>query len=243
MWGSNELDHEIAEPYVGDAHEATAGTLYIVSAPAGAYVRWVKPTIDRAFAATVLLLVLPIFIACAIAVRINLGSPIFFTQVRVGHNGKRFKVYKFRTMKQDRRDRALHPEEELVVHDGFVGQDRRKTHKSAADPRLTGVGRFLRKWSLDELPQLWNVVRGDMSIIGPRPELPEIVGKYNDWEHARHMVRPGLTGLWQVSARGEGRPMHEHVGVDIEYVAGISARLDLRIIVRTPIALLTNRGF
>ena len=75
------------------------------------------------------------------------------------------------------------------------------------------------------------------------PELPEIVAQYNEWEHARHMVRPGLTGLWQVSARGEGRPMHEHVGVDIEYVAGISAVVDLRIIVRTPLALLTNRGF
>ncbi len=243
MWGSHELDHEILQPVADHAQSTGAGTLYIVSPPAGIYVRVVKPTIDRVFAATVLVAVLPVLIACAIAVRVNLGSPIFFTQVRVGRGGKRFKVYKFRTMQQDRRDRALDPEADLVVHDGFVGSDRRKTHKSPSDPRLTGVGRFLRKWSLDELPQLWNVVRGDMSIIGPRPELPEIVASYNDWEHARHMVRPGLTGLWQVSARGEGRPMHEHVGVDIEYVAGISAFLDLRIIVRTPLALLTNRGF
>ncbi len=82
-----------------------------------------------------------------------------------------------------------------------------------------------------------------MSIVGPRPELPLIVDSYTEWEHARHKVKPGLTGLWQVSARGTGRPMHEHVGVDIEYVAGISARLDARILARTPIALITKRGY
>ena len=241
MWGSNELDHEIAEPYVGDAHEATAGTLYIVSAPAGAYVRWVKPTIDRAFAATVLLLVLPIFIACAIAVRSNLGSPIFFTQVRVGHNGKRFKVYKFRTMKQDRRDRALLPEEELVVHDGFVGQDRRKTHKSAADPRLTGVGRFLRKWSLDELPQLWNVVRGDMSIIGPRPLPVAYLELYSVEQRRRHEVRPGLTGLAQSNGRNSVA-WDQRFAWDVAYVDHASFLLDARIIGRSFKLVISRSG-
>jgi lipopolysaccharide/colanic/teichoic acid biosynthesis glycosyltransferase len=215
------------------APERPSATIYVVGEPGGVYVRVIKPLFDRAVALVVLLLTLPIMVACAIAVRVSLGPRIFFTQERIGQNGRRFYVYKFRTMQHDRRARR----------DTFEGEDRRKTHKSAADPRLTGVGRFLRKWSLDELPQLWNVLRGDMSIIGPRPELPLIVESYTEWEHARHKVKPGLTGLWQISARGTGRPMHEHVGVDIEYVAGISARLDARILARTPVALLTKRGY
>lgn len=259
MWGSHEISEQQLDSTTQSANRPELGTLYVVSAPNGVYVSIVKPTIDRIIAGAVLILVLPVMAMCMIAVRINLGSPIFFSQERVGRDGRRFKVYKFRTMHHDRRGRGddrgdldqqrfetyIPEPEPLELQDAvsFVGDDRRKTHKSPIDPRLTGVGRFLRKWSLDELPQLWNVVRGDMSIIGPRPELPQIVANYKDWEHARHMVKPGLTGLWQVSARGEGRPMHEHIGIDVEYVAGLNVALDLKIMVRTPIALITKRGF
>lgn len=216
----------------------SAARLYVVSAPRGFYVQVVKPVFDRMVALVALVLTLPVMVGCAIAVRMSLGSDIFFRQVRVGRDGRLFTVLKFRTMHHDRRAGR----QETPATDPYAGPDRRLTHKSPHDPRLTGVGRFLRKWSLDELPQLWNVLRGDMSIIGPRPELPQIVEQYGEWENARHMVKPGLTGLWQVSARGEGVPMHHHVGVDVEYVAGLSAWLDLRILVRTPIALLTERG-
>ncbi len=98
-----------------------------------------------------------------------------------------------------------------------VDQDRRQTHKTTDDPRHTRVGRFLRKWSLDELPQFWNVVCGDMSLVGPRPELVEIVARYEPWQHQRHTVKPGLTGLWQVSSRGTGM-MHLHTDIDLDYI-------------------------
>ena len=238
MWGSQGVNRQTEDAgAIATEGAPRAATLYVVSAPDGTYVQIVKPLFDRAIAGFVLLLALPVMLGCALAVRLSLGSNVLFAQERVGRNGRRFNVYKFRTMHHDRRERAV-----AEITD-FVGDDRRHTHKSPIDPRLTGVGRFLRKWSLDELPQLWNVLRGDMSIIGPRPELPAIVSRYNEWEHARHMVKPGLTGLWQVSARGAGRPMHEHVAVDVEYVAGLNAKLDFRILIQTPIALLTNRGF
>ncbi len=166
----------------------------------------------------------------AVAVRVSLGAPVFFRQPRVGRNDRVFDVYKFRTMGQDRRrDQAPVPE------------DRRQTHKSEADPRHTGVGRFLRKWSLDELPQLWNVVRGDMSLVGPRPELVQIVSRYEPWQDQRHYVKPGLTGLWQVSSRGEGM-MHLHTDIDIEYIETMGPITDLKILALTLPATLKRRG-
>jgi lipopolysaccharide/colanic/teichoic acid biosynthesis glycosyltransferase len=115
---------------------------------------------------------------------------------------------------------------------------RRRNHKSADDPRHTRLGRFLRRTSLDELPQLVNVIRGDLSLVGPRPELPEVVAHYEPWQHARHWVRPGITGLWQVTERGNGEPMHEHVESDLRYIRSLSASTDLRILLLTvPAAL------
>jgi len=113
-------------------------------------------------------------------------------------------------------------------------------HKSTSDPRHTSFGRFLRKWSLDEIPQFWNVAIGNMSLIGPRPELPEIVDQYEPWQHRRHEVRPGVTGLWQISARGDA-PMHEATGIDIEYVDNIGFIADLRIVFSTPQAVLGSQ--
>jgi lipopolysaccharide/colanic/teichoic acid biosynthesis glycosyltransferase len=169
-------------------------------------------------------------VAVAVAVRMSLGSPVLFRQLRVGRNDRLFDVYKFRTMGQDRRrDHAPVP------------ADRRQTHKSDADPRHTGVGRFLRKWSLDELPQLWNVVRGDMSLVGPRPELVEIVSRYEPWQDQRHLVKPGLTGLWQISSRGEGM-MHLHVDIDLAYIEALGPWTDCKILAMTLPATLRRRG-
>jgi lipopolysaccharide/colanic/teichoic acid biosynthesis glycosyltransferase len=120
---------------------------------------------------------------------------------------------------------------------------RRRNHKSPDDPRHTRLGRFLRRTSLDELPQLINVIRGDLSLVGPRPELPEVVAHYEPWQHARHWVRPGITGLWQVTKRGNGEPMHEHVDSDLKYMRSLSASTDLRILLLTvPAALGLSRS-
>jgi lipopolysaccharide/colanic/teichoic acid biosynthesis glycosyltransferase len=236
MWGSRTVLSTVTDPIgtAAEPGERALAKLYVVGAPSGFYVDVVKPMFDRITGAICLLLAMPVMIACAIAVRVSVGKGIFFSQERVGRDGSVFKIYKFRTMHHDRRGAQTSQ---------YDGPERRRTHKHPDDPRLTAVGRFLRTWSLDELPQLWNVVRGDMSIVGPRPELVSVVERYADWEHARHRVKPGLTGLWQVSARGGGRPMHEAVAIDLQYVARLSAWLDLRILVRTPIGLFTNRGY
>jgi len=190
------------------------------------YERFVKPAVDRGAAALLLLILSPVFLALAATVALRLGFPVFLRQRRVGRHGDLFTVYKFRTMHPDRRSR-----QQPIPH-----TDRRRTHKSSADPRHTRVGRLLRKSSADELPQLLNVIRGDMSLVGPRPELPEVVGRYEPWQHVRHRVKPGLTGLWQVSARGGGM-MHENPWPDIDYVNAVSAGLDAGILLRTPKAL------
>lgn len=200
----------------------------------GAYERFVKPAFDRTVAAVLLVLLVPVLLVTAVAVFLQLGDPILLRQDRVGRGGRSFRIMKFRTMRPDRR-------EDLVA--GFDGVDRRVTHKSPDDPRLVPLGRFLRTWSLDELPQLVNVVRGDMSLVGPRPELVAIVDRYEDWQHRRHLVQPGITGLWQVTERGNGL-MHERTDVDLEYVQRISLRTDLGILVRTvPAALGMRRGY
>lgn len=201
--------------------------------PPPAYLRLVKPTIDRAVALVLLLLLLPVVVAVAVAVRVRLGRGVLYRQQRVGLGGEPFTIYKFRTMLPDRRS----------PQDGKPAEaDRRTTHKTDHDPRHTPLGRFLRRWSLDELPQLWNVLLGDMSLIGPRPELVNIVGQYEPWQHRRHDVRPGLTGLWQVTKRGDGELMRYHTDTDIEYVEQACLRLDMWIMAMTVPVLLGRQG-
>jgi len=119
---------------------------------------------------------------------------------------------------------------------------RRHNHKSEHDPRHTRLGRVMRATSLDELPQLINVMRGELSLVGPRPELPEVVAAYEPWQHARHRVRPGVTGLWQITERGTGDPMHLHVGVDLDYIQRVSLGRDLFILAMTLPATLGVHG-
>jgi lipopolysaccharide/colanic/teichoic acid biosynthesis glycosyltransferase len=196
------------------------------------YVRRLKALIDGLLATVTLLILLPVMLLIALAVRISLGKGVLFRQQRVGRDGKPFTVLKFRTMVHDRRQAAA----------PIDFADRRKTHKHAHDPRLTGTGRFLRTWSLDELPQLVNVVKGDMSLVGPRPELESIVAGYEPWQHARHVVKPGLTGLWQTEARGKVA-MQDCVQLDIDYASSVSLALDVKILARTPFALVgAHRG-
>ncbi len=211
--------------------EVTEQSRYQSSRWSGAYARIWKSLFDKVIVIFLILLAAPLLAVVAILVRISLGPGVIFRQPRIGRNGIQFTVFKFRTMLPDRR-RADVP---------IAFPDRRRTHKSANDPRHTSLGRFLRRWSLDELPQLFNIVKGQMSLIGPRPELPSVVANYEPWQHRRHDVKPGLTGLWQVVARGGG-PMELRTDLDVKYVQSISFKLDLRILRATMSALIARNG-
>ncbi len=208
---ANQENHKRLEAFAPVAFRPTA------------YTRIIKPFCDRAAALVALVFLAVPMLFIGAAVYLSMGRPLMFRQRRVGLNGKVFYVLKFRTMGQDRRDKELE-----------VSEDLRITHKTDKDPRHTPVGQFLRRYSLDELPQLINILRGEMSLIGPRPELESVVAKhYPPGLEQRHLVRPGLTGLWQISARGEG-PMHENGKWDLDYVQTISPITDLQILFKTP---------
>jgi len=209
---------------------AWAGT----AASQSIYARRVKPVTDLLAGLFLALALLPVILIIALTIRIKLGGPILIHQERVGLNGRYFKLLKFRTMSHDRR--SGHPAP------AYQGIDRRETHKSANDPRHTNVGRRLRKFGLDELPQIWNIIRGDMSLIGPRPELPDVVQrKYQPSDHRRTLVKPGLTGLWQVTKRGEGQLMYHDIQTDLEYIETISLKSDIKIAFATVRNLLARR--
>lgn len=196
------------------------------------YERLVKPIADRVIATAFVIVASPVLLLIGMLVALNVGRPILFRQTRVGKDGTPFTVLKFRTMRPDRR-RAMVP---------YRGPERRKTHKTPDDPRHTPVGRLLRMTSLDELPQLINVMCGQMSLVGPRPELIDLVRQYSQWQHTRHMVKPGLTGLWQTTERGAGFLLHECVDLDLRYISELSLRRDLAILCCTPVALVRNKG-
>jgi len=197
-------------------------------------VRAIKEGIERAIAATALLLLSPLMLALAFTVRATSAGPAFFRQVRVGLNGAEFVCLKFRTMVADAerlREQLEHLNEKS---DGVLFKIRR-------DPRITNVGRILRKCSLDELPQLINVLRGEMSLIGPRPPLPEEVAQYTDEVRHRLAVKPGITGLWQVSGRSM-LSWDESVRLDLSYVENWSPQLDAKILLRTTSAVVRGTG-
>ena len=200
--------------------------------PRSRYQRWVKPAIDVLGAAALLLLALPALVGVALAIRVGLGRGVLYRQERVGRDGRRFTIYKFRTMAHDRRRGDL----------AFAGEDRRQTHKHPNDPRHTKLGRFLRSTSLDEVPQLFNVLRGDMSLVGPRPELPAVVAEYRPMHHRRHAVKPGMTGSWQVSAYRD-QPITKAIGLDLAYVDSVSFTTDCRLLFKTVPAVLSRRSF
>ena len=190
-----------------------------------------KPAIDFLGALILLVVLLPVSILVALAVRVSLGKDVIYRQRRIGRGGRPFTIYKFRTMHHDRRAAQL----------PFEGEDRRTCHKRDDDPRHTPLGRFLRRARLDELPQVWNVLMGQMSLVGPRPELPHVVARYEPWQHGRHLVRPGLTGMWQVSNRASGLA-YEGVDLDIEYVQRLSFLTDCGVLLRTIPVIMRRTG-
>jgi exopolysaccharide biosynthesis polyprenyl glycosylphosphotransferase len=195
--------------------------------------RVVKRVADRLVALIGLLVLAPLLVAIALVIRVSSGGPVIFRQVRVGLGGRHFKVWKFRTMVRDA-ESSLSSLMHLNEQDGVL-------FKMRNDPRVTAVGRVLRRWSLDELPQLWNVLRGDMSLVGPRPPIPSEVDRYDDRVHRRLLVKPGMTGLWQVSGRAE-LLWEEAVRLDLHYVEHWSLGMDAAILGRTCVAVVRQRG-
>ena len=215
--------------YAGDA---TAGTVWRLRRQF-VYEAVLKRAIDMLLATLGLVATIPIWIAICAAIRLESpGSPIF-VQERVGRRGRRFRFYKFRSMYVDAESR-LH---EVLVHNETDGP----VFKIRQDPRITRVGAFLRRTSLDELPQLLNVLKGDMSLVGPRPPLPREVDQYRPGDLVRLQVKPGLTCLWQVSGRSNVG-FDQWMELDRQYVRQMSLWLDLSILARTVGAVLSMRG-
>ena len=196
--------------------------------------RWlIKTLFDRAFAACALAALSPLFVMIVLIVRCSDGGPAFFRQIRVGRDGRSFTLFKFRTMVPDAEERKAGLAG-LNDHEGVL-------FKIRDDPRVTTVGRWLRRWSVDELPQLINVLLGNMSLVGPRPALPMEAALYADHVRRRLVVKPGITGLWQVNGRAD-LSWDESVRLDLRYVENWSFMLDLKVLWKTLAAVLRGQG-
>ncbi|HEU4735761.1 MAG TPA: sugar transferase [Solirubrobacterales bacterium] len=197
--------------------------------------------IDVVVAGALILLLSPLLLLLTLAIRLDSRGPALFRQRRVGFGEREFTVLKFRSMRTDA-DPGGHRDYVTALIKGKAANGGRKNlYKLAVDDRITPVGRWIRRWSLDELPQLFNVLAGDMALVGPRPAIPYEVAEYPSWYLDRFAVKPGLTGLWQVSGRNE-RTYEEMVRLDIEYAERRSFFLDLSILARTPVTVLARRG-
>jgi exopolysaccharide biosynthesis polyprenyl glycosylphosphotransferase len=197
------------------------------------YQRMIKRAFDVSFGLIALVLALPLMAVSALMVFLEDGRPVLFEQSRVGENGRLFGMLKIRTMVKNAEQ--LQGQVERRDADGNV------IYKSRDDIRITRVGKFLRRFSLDELPQFINVVRGDMSLVGPRPEMPSLVEKYQPWQRKRFAIPPGLTGWWQVSGRSD-KPMHLHTEDDLYYIQNYSIFLDLQILLKTVWVVIFGKG-
>ncbi len=195
--------------------------------------RLVKRLFDLVIGGLLTFLLLPVMGVVALAIKLDSPGPILFRQQRVGENGRLFTMYKFRSMvanAEELREQVIEVDEE-----GHV------IHKKPDDPRVTRVGRFIRRYSLDELPQLFNVLKGDMSLVGPRPELPWLVEKYEPWQRKRFAVPQGITGWWQINGRSD-KLMHLHTEDDLFYIKNYSLWLDIYILLKTPWVVLRGKG-
>jgi exopolysaccharide biosynthesis polyprenyl glycosylphosphotransferase len=193
----------------------------------------VKRIIDLSIAWSMLILAMPVWLLMTLIIKLDSKGPIFFCQERCGLNGRRFTMYKFRSMVADAELRM----KEVFSQNELVGP----VFKIKNDPRVTRAGKFLRKTSLDEIPQLLNVIKGDMSIVGPRPAIPAEVDKYERWQRRRLSMKPGLTSLWVVRGRND-IPFEQWMQFDLEYIDNWSLELDAKILLRTIPIVLTGRG-
>jgi exopolysaccharide biosynthesis polyprenyl glycosylphosphotransferase len=209
--------------------------------------RFVKRLIDVGAALFVAIIGFPFFLAVALLIKLTSRGPVFYSQKRIGEHGEVFTLFKFRTMRQNSDD-SIHREFTRSFIEGrmpnsSLDEKTPSVYKLTNDPRVTSVGNFLRKTSLDELPQFINILRGEMTIVGPRPPLQYELEHYEEWHKLRLEVRPGLTGLWQVSGRSSV-PFDEMVKLDLYYIEHWSLLLDFKIMLRTiPVMLFGSGGY
>ncbi len=211
----------------------------------GLYARWpqiVKRGMDIAISLLTLIATSPILLITMLLIKLDSPGPIFFVQTRVGLNGRTFRILKLRSMRQDADKNAQAHQEYLtkLIKDGKASQvdkDGKPIYKIVSDPRITRLGKFIRKTSIDELPQLFNALRGKMSLVGPRPPIPYEVEQYKDWHLKRLNIRPGITGLWQVSGRSN-LTFDEMIKLDIDYIENWSLWLDIKILLKTVFVVL-----
>jgi exopolysaccharide biosynthesis polyprenyl glycosylphosphotransferase len=197
------------------------------------YQRMLKRAFDILGGIAALIVASPIMVGSAITIIFEDGFPVLFKQKRAGENGRVFEMLKFRTMIKNA-EQLQGQVEKRDVNGNII-------HKSEDDPRVTKVGSFLRRFSLDELPQFINVIRGDMSLVGPRPEMPYLVEQYQPWQRKRFAIPPGITGWWQVNGRSD-RPMHLHTEDDLYYIQNYSIFLDIQILIKTIWVVLVGKG-
>jgi exopolysaccharide biosynthesis polyprenyl glycosylphosphotransferase len=195
--------------------------------------RMLKRLFDIAASAILLVVLAPVMAVIALLIKLESPGPVFFQQERIGEHGRRFRMIKFRSMYADAEQRW----QQVAQRDA----DGNLLHKTSADPRVTRIGRRLRRASLDELPQLINVLHGEMSLVGPRPEIPYIAAEYQPWQWQRLRVLPGITGWWQVNGRSE-KPMHLYTQEDLYYIQNYSFWLDLRILFKTIVIVWRGYG-
>ena len=193
----------------------------------------IKRLIDIICSFVGILVLSPLFIIIAIIIKFTSKGPVFFSQKRVGRNGKEFDMYKFRSMVVN----AEELKEKLAAQNEMSGP----MFKMKDDPRVTKVGKFIRKTSLDELPQLWNVLKGDMSLVGPRPSLPKEVAQFEDWMYKRLEVKPGLTCYWQVSGRNN-IDFEDWMKLDVKYVEERNLWIDIKLIYKTVFVLFGDKN-
>jgi len=203
-----------------------------------------KRLLDVLASAIILLLTLPVFLVVAALIKLKSPGPVFFRQSRVGEQGRSFMMLKFRTMHVNN-DASMHKQFVSQMIKGVAptgGGSNDTAFKIVNDPRVTPIGRVLRQTSLDELPQLWNVLRGDMSLVGPRPPLQYEVAQYKPWHYRRVLeAKPGITGLWQVSGRSR-TTFDDMVRLDLRYAKNPSAWADIKILLATPRAVISGKG-
>ena len=213
--------------------------------PLSSGARILKRTFDLVVSALAIVLLFPLWLFIALLIKLDSKGPVFYTQERVGMDGRLFLLYKFRTMTAGA-DPELHREYQRAFIAGRaeanLGNENKPTYKLLADPRITRIGKLLRRTSLDEVPQLLNVLMSDMSIVGPRPPIAYEVEAYALWHRKRLDMKPGLTGLWQVSGRNR-LPFEEMVRLDLFYIENWSLLLDVKIILRTVFVMLGREGF
>ena len=193
-----------------------------------------KRVLDIIVAAAALLFGSPVFLVTALLIKIEDGGPIFFRQQRVGYRGRLFGMWKLRSMSANAEEIKKQLEARNEMQGGVI-------FKMKDDPRITRVGRVIRKFSIDELPQLWNVLIGDMSLVGPRPPVPKEVAEYKPQERQRLLAKPGITCLWQVSGRSE-IDFTGQVKLDLEYIRSTSILTDIKLLLRTVPAVLLSKG-